>query len=48
MANNKNNKNVKATKEKLDIKTLWTRILCLFLAFMMLAGGVFAIIEALL
>ena len=42
MANKKNK------KEKIDKKALYTRILCLFLAFMMLASGLFVIIEALL
>ena len=45
MANNKNNKN---GKEKLDSRTLYTRILCLFLAFMMVAGSIFVILESLL
>ena len=45
MSSNKKNKN---GKEKQDKNTLYTRILCLFLAFMMLASGIFAILEALL
>ena len=43
MANNKKNK-----KEKIDTKTLYTRILCLVLAVLMLASGGYIILDALL
>lgn len=44
MANgNKNNR-----EEKLSKRTLWTRIMCLFLAFMMVIGVAWSLIEGLL
>ena len=35
-------------KKKMSKKVLWTRILCFGLAFLMVAGGAVAIIEAFL
>lgn len=44
MANeNKSNK-----EQKLSKRTMWTRIMCLFLAFMMVMGVAWSLIEGLL
>ena len=42
MANEKKNGN------KVEKKTLWTRVMCLFLAFMMVVGIFWTVLEALL
>ncbi len=34
--------------EKISSKQLWTRILCLFLAFMMVAGSVYVLLDFIL
>ena len=42
------NKNIKNAEKRTDKKTLWTRVMCLFLAFMMVIGIFWTVIEALL
>ncbi len=46
MANKNQNNENKTSKQ--DKKVLYTRILCLVLAFLMVASGAFIILEALL
>lgn len=43
-----NSNTPKTEKKKMSKKVLWTRILCIALAFLMVAGGLFAIIESFL
>ena len=40
--------NEKKQDKKTDKKTLWTRVMCLFLAFMMVVGIFWTVLEALL
>ena len=40
--------NEKKKENKADKKTIWTRVMCLFLAFMMVVGIFWTVLEALL
>ena len=40
--------NEKKKGNKVEKKTLWTRVMCLFLAFMMVVGIFWTVLEALL
>lgn len=47
MAKNKEEKHTKEAKpEKMKKSVLWTRIICIALAILMVSGGIFTIIEA--